>query len=331
MEDGARSLIEDVVIVGCGRAGGLFDSPPPGETWGHASAYLRNKRFRLVACVDVDYKKAKEFSTKYKIPYVGTDLSSVLENVTPTVASITSPDDTHFSIAMQFLNGALPQPKVIFLEKPACASIVELETLIEFSKTANVPIIVNHCRRFDPLYIELKKRYKRGVFGDLLRVDCVYYGGWKHNAIHLVDIIEYLFAMEFREISVIEKLPGKIQSDPTITVKSSIGPKSLPVWFHGWQEDEYQIFDLEIRFSEGRLRITNFEEEIVWEKIVTNTIGERVLQRSDLCISRKESMANDAAVDVIGEYFNTGDKSVIKGYRLEDTRQSLEALWMADA
>ena len=38
-------------------------------------------------------------------------------------------------------------------------------------------------------------------------------------------------------MSVIEKLPGRIQSDPTITVKSSIGPKSLPVWFHGWPED----------------------------------------------------------------------------------------------
>jgi hypothetical protein len=136
--------------------------------------------------------------------------------------------------------------------------------------------------------------------------------------------------MEFREMSVIEKLPGRIQIDPTITVKSSIGPKSLPVWFHGWQEDAYQIFDLEMRFSEGRLRITNFEEEIVWEKIVTNAIGERVLRRSDLCISRKESMVNDAAVDVISKYFNTGDESVISGFRLEDTRQSLEALWMVD-
>ena len=65
-------------------------------------------------------------------------------------------------------------------------------------------------------------------------------------------------------------------------------------------------------------------------KIVTNAIGERVLRRSDLCISRKESMANDAAVDVISEYFNTGDESVISGFRLEDTRQSLEALWMVD-
>ena len=123
MENGARSLIEDVVIVGCGQAGGLFDNPPPGETWGHASAYLRNKRFRVIACVDIDSKKAIQFSNKHNVPYVGTDLPTVLENIRPTVASIASPDDTHFPIAMQFLNGTLPQPKVIFLEKPACSSL----------------------------------------------------------------------------------------------------------------------------------------------------------------------------------------------------------------
>ena len=42
-------------------------------------------------------------------------------------------------------------------------------------------------------------------------------------------------------------------------------------------ESIYQLFDLDLWFEHGRLRIENFGKRIIWETMIINALGERVL------------------------------------------------------
>ncbi len=317
----------DVVIVGCGRVAGEFDCSANADSVSHAAAFARNENFRLVGCVDPDKKKALFFAAKHGIRYAGTDLGEIIQRTAPDVVSVTSPDQSHFSIVKQLLIGSLPAPRVIFLEKPACSTMAELEELVGYSRANRIPVIVNHTRRFDPLYVAIKEHFNSGKLGDLLRIDCIYYGGWEHNGIHLVDILRFLFSLEFNQLDVIEKIDAAKDHDTTLTIRASLGEECVPVWFHGWTEQHYQIFDLDFRFSNGRLQVSNFERELVWEKQIINGLGERVLERTPIGISIERERSIDQALVAIHAYCEFNCQADLIGVRLEDIHKSMEALW----
>ena len=317
-----------VVIVGCGKIAGRYESREIGSlAYGHAAAYQNNGNFELKGCVDVSKDRTVWFGQKYLIPHSGTDLSSVVDLVKPDVVSVTTPDDTHFQIVEELLENPNIKPSLIFLEKPALSTKVELETLIRLTELKNVPIVVNHTRRFHPLYRAIKKKYGSGVFGRLVRVDSTYYGGWRHSAIHLVDIVQYLFSQDIFNPQIIEKISTGLNNDSTFTVRAILGSQKIPVWFHGWDDIHYQLFDLEFRFSKGRLRITNFEQEVVWEESYKNSMGERVLRpkNMDCLFVTKSAMTN--AVAVISDYLDSKNISLLKGVLLSDIVSTMDILW----
>ena len=132
-----------VVIVGCGKIAGLFDDKDGGRvSLSHAQAYLNHGSFELVGCVDSSAKRAELFSSKYSVPYFGSNLHDVLEATAADVVSITTPDETHCQIALEILQYR-PATRLIFLEKPACKTREELDKLLHATKIANIPVVVN--------------------------------------------------------------------------------------------------------------------------------------------------------------------------------------------
>ena len=317
----------DVVIVGCGRVAGEFDDPAKADSASHVAAFNRNENFRVVGCVDLDKRKALSFAAKHGIYHSSTDLSDIIQRSAPDIVSVASPDETHFSIAKQLLDGSLPAPRLIFLEKPACSTMAELEELVGYSLKNRIPVIVNHTRRFDPLYVGIKRRFNSGELGDLLRIDCIYYGGWEHNGIHLVDIVRCLFSLEFNQLDVVEKIETAKGHDSTLTIRATLGGECVPVWFHGWTGQQYQIFDLDFRFSKGRLQIRNFEKELTWEKQIINDLGERVLERASIGMSVERERSIDQALVAIHAYCEFNCQTNLVGVRLEDIGKSMEVLW----
>ena len=154
-----------------------------------------------------------------------------------------------------------------------------------------------------------------------------YYCGWIHSGIHLVDIVRFIFSEEFGDLAVVETIADGRETDPTFTVRSSFGSKGIPIWFYGWNEKHYQLFDLEFRFSEGRVRINNFEQDIAWDQFYINSMGERVLrpQNKELPNCAVSSMSN--AVDVIATHLDTTDISLLEGFLVSDIAPSMHTLW----
>ncbi len=320
------------VIVGCGTIAGLNDET--GKTASivsHAAGYRNHNMFDLSGCADSNKKTVERFAELQKIVHFDSNILTVLNAVQPDIVSVTTPDNTHYSIVSLILERADFPPKLIFLEKPACQNSRELESLLEMSDSTNVPIVVNQSRRFHSLYAAVKEKYEAGQLGELLGINCSYYGGWIHSGVHLVDTIRYLFSVEIVCLSIIERIDSRHIDDPTLTIKAKLETNDGSVLFQGWDDKHYQIFDLEFRFSIGRLIVRNFEQEYIWEACVENSVGERVLvtKSMELLMDGKSPMMR--AMDILSNYLKTGDMETLNGYLLKDVAASLRSIWQVNS
>ena len=317
-----------VVIVGCGRIAGRYDKPHKiSRIYSHASGYANDGRFELSGCVDKEEKVAACFAKLHTVQKSGSNIVSMLDSIKPNVVSVATPVDTHLAVVQEVLNNKNSKPDIIFLEKPVCGNRNELNELIRLSKENSVPIMVNHSRRFHPLYIALQERYAKGEFGKLIGIDSTYYGGWLNSAVHLVDILRFLFTMELHDLEVLDILQGRTDADPTLTVRARCGPESVPVWFRGWNEEYYQIFDLEIRFSKGRLRLSNFEQQWSWDSVVVNSRGEKVLSPGVTDLPQQTDSPIINAIDLMNYYLDTRDVEVLSGKLIQDCELTMHAMW----
>jgi predicted dehydrogenase len=317
-----------VAIVGCGKIAGLLDNKVSDVvTNNHAFAFQKNKKFELVGCVDTDESIVRKFAKKYAIPNSATSIGAILESVKPHVVSITTPDSAHYDNVRQILESNSSLPELILIEKPVCSNVEELESLIELSTRAGIPIVVNHSRRFHPVYRAIRQLYLESRFGHILSIDATYYGGWCHNGIHLVDTIRFLFDQEIHDSVILESIPSADLIDPTITIRASLGSKNVPIWFRGWSDQYYQVFDLEFRFTGGRIRMVNFEQQISWEKCSINSRGESVLVPENLEFDDLSGDPLTNAVQMIESYMDTRNQNLLEGNTLPDLSPSMKTLW----
>ena len=317
-----------VLIVGCGKISGLLSGHKGNKSVeSHAQAFKSNEGFELAGCVDSNLERAKKFARTIGIPFSSNILEEAFAIIHPDVVVIATPDDTHFEIAHQVLVDPGWAPRIIFLEKPACTDENELTKLLRLSTERQIPIVVNHSRRFHPLYHRLRAAIDTGQLGELRRIDTVYYGGWCHNAVHLVDIIRYVSRMELEELEVLEKIEDGRQIDPTYTVRGVLGPQKIPVWFHGWDENYYQIFDLDFRFDTCRCRVGNFEQMVNWEEVSLNSLGEKILlERPDRSIDNSEEPLV-RAVSGIRRYLDDHEVDGLCQSLLKDIAPTMRSLW----
>ena len=315
------------VIVGCGNIAGLYEKPHGSLSYSHGRAFSDHPSFEIVGCVDSDIRKAKEFSEKYGIKCYDDDIEKIIYLAKPHVVSVCTPDSTHYEVTKRILSKISSDLKLVFLEKPACQYQRELTELVSISNQSETPIIVNMSRRYHAWYRWLKENYNRDQFGALIRVDIFYYGGWQHNGVHAVDLVHFLFGETLTNGKIVESWLGPEDSDPTYTVRCETKHKATPVWFHGFSEKHYQIFDCDFKFSNARLQISNFEEKIELQKLTVNPLGERMLVTHDSHLSRPTISPIGRAIEIIDEYLNYLKKESLVGCTLQDIERTMNLIW----
>jgi len=309
------------LLIGCGKiAGGSED-----QRITHGGVYRSMKGVELVACLDKDINVSRKYASKYNCS-VEIDLEKALNIYTPDVVSVCTPDHTHFEITQSILLSSKP-PKVVFLEKPACSTEIELKKLISLSKSKQIDIVVNHSRRFDVHHNALRKKIIDGEFGILREIHATYYGGWQHNGVHLVDTLSYLFDSNIEVLSINNILPTLNQNDPTLELSAKFQSVQGRLLFFGFNEQDYQMFDLDIRFDRYRLRIENFGERILLEKQVVNDIHEKVLVLEQNRLSTKNLTSMEVAINTICNRLEKGDSTLLDGVRLGDIAPTMYTIW----
>src|SRR5947207_11364349 len=146
-----------VLIVGCGKIAGGFDSAreSPGELpLTHAGAYARDGRFQLTGCVDPDDERRRAFMRYWDIAVGFRSIDEVtLSHQQFDVISICSPTECH---AHDLQVSLRLRPKLIFCEKPVTTSAVQTESLVKQCSESNLPLAVNYTRRWDPAVSDLR-------------------------------------------------------------------------------------------------------------------------------------------------------------------------------
>ena len=260
-------------IVGGGRIAGLADKPAEGgPVRTHAQAYVRHPRFRLDAVVDPDPERRERFRSVWRVPNTYASLDELLTAGVPDAVSICSVTSEHYPQLLKVIeHGGI---RAVLAEKPVCEQPQQLQALLDLHATRpDVYVLVNHSRRFDPAHQRVAADIRAGRFGTLVSGRCDYYGGWLHNGTHLVDTLRMLVG----ELRVVAAQPGPPArpGDPCLDVRILAG--DAPIDLYGFDERHYQLFEIDLRFTEGRVLARNFGEEIIIEKVTTNAIDERYL------------------------------------------------------
>ena len=237
-------------IIGCGRVGGTFDDDPlRTRIWTHAGAYLAHPRTELVAAADRNPEVLAAFGSRWGVPTLYRDARDLLVHEAVDILSICTWSDSHLEIA---LLGAETGVKAIWCEKPIARSLAEADRMLEGCR--NLVLAVNHVRRWDTCYSRVKELLQQGAIGRVQGVICAYSGGISDMGTHLFDTLMYLVGAA--EVVWAHPSAAGLSPDPNLS-GDIVFPDDLLAHVVGWDSQAYEIFEIDILGTDGRLRITN--------------------------------------------------------------------------
>jgi len=319
-----NNKIYKALIIGCGKIAG---SELNLDLITHAGSIKADGRIELVGCVDCDYKKAQLFANQHQCKAFS-DLGEALVRTSPDIVSICTPDSTHYEIAKKVLSISLP-PKILFLEKPVCSNKAEFINLLELANQREILVVANHTRRFSMIHKTIRDLILAKKLGSPYRVNAIYYSGWLHNGSHIVDTIIYLFDEIINWKCITGMIPSKYPNDPTLELVGILEKSGAQVRISAIDEEVYQLFDFDLWFQEGRLRIEDFGNRVRLEVKKVNELGERVLEEVDINLPTTDHSDIQNAFSLMVNYLETTELDKLRDVTLKAIEPTMDSLWQA--
>ena len=141
---------------------------------------------------------------------------------------IASNSETH----AQHVIAAIATGKPILCEKPLAPTVAECEEILRLEQAAGSRMVqVGFMRRFDPGYVELRKRIASGIIGTPMLALCAHRNigipnDWASedtvlsSAVHEIDVMPWLFGREVVGVNWFSPIPaasGKLR-DPQVVI-----------------------------------------------------------------------------------------------------------------
>ena len=245
-------------IVGLGRIGSILEDDRLREKpCTHAGAVSMRTDCILVGGCDIDEKARARFKNRWRCESVHSSVGELLKKTRPHILHIATPPDTHLHMVERALqHGVL----VCICEKPLAATLADAKRISEIHSTGKMKVITNHERRYSADYMHAKALVSKTTFGPLLSVSakiCMEQEQrlsamlW-NDGTHLIDIIRYLCRPRLEP----EKLLGTLESqNETAYIFARAG--NVPVLIEAGGGRDHYVFELDLGFASGRIRIGN--------------------------------------------------------------------------
>ncbi len=293
----------NVLIVGAGQIGALFDNPLSENILTHSHAFSKHKKFNLLGYVDTDINKSINAAKRWNCNYFHSMDEAFINNRVDVVC-VAVPDEYHYEVLKRLSKFSV---KFIFAEKPLTKTLQETKNIIAIYKQKKVPILVNYTRRFVPEFIYLKEIIDSKVFGDFV-TGVGYYGkGILHNGSHMVDLLRYLIG----EIISVESLSYNFDfysNDPSVNSILTFNNNSK-FFMKDVDCSLYSIFELDLLFEKKRVRIVDLGCKIEIYEVCENEVfkGYKKLNKvKDIKTSLGEALY--FAVDNISDFLEKKDE-----------------------
>jgi predicted dehydrogenase len=139
-----------VAIVGCGK---VADQ--------HVHAIHRIPECEIVSLCDRELLMAKQLGERFGISRCFSDLTELLQVSAPDVVHITTPPQSHFSLARQCLKAK----SNVYLEKPFALTAKDAISLIQLANSCNLRITAGHNYQFTLEMLEMRRLVEQGFLG----------------------------------------------------------------------------------------------------------------------------------------------------------------------
>ena len=254
-----------VVIIGAGSMGAFFDNPTCSVILTHAHSFVKHDGFELVGFVDIDETRAMLAAEIWGGKGYETLRDAYRDNPNIDIVVIAVADKFHYSMLKEVY---FYRPRLVFLEKPFAKSYDEANEIKELY--SDIPVLVNYSRRFVPEFEVLRDKIHSGYFGEYISGYGQYGKGVLHNGSHIFDLLRMLIG-EIKDGVPAEIIHDQYDDDPSIA-GSLFFDSGKSFNLLAVDCNLYSIFELDLLFEKGRVRILDsgleIEEYIVGENIL---------------------------------------------------------------
>ncbi len=159
----------------------------------HVPAYAMLPETEIVGVCDLkqeplDFFK-EHWSERFPNALCYTDYKEMLAELRPEIISVVTSDNRHADIVVDAIKAGV---KGVYCEKPIATTLADADRMIEAAEKSNVPITVNHSRRWRPIFRPAFDTLEKGAIGELKHI-VVNYGGPRamlfRNGTHMIDTI----------------------------------------------------------------------------------------------------------------------------------------------
>jgi predicted dehydrogenase len=180
--------MQQIGIVGLGHLGEI-----------HLRQWLEIIPRENIYCFDNDSERLEAISSKYSV-FKAADYSNLLSLV--SIIDVVTPTQFHHFYAAE----ALKHGKHVFIEKPVCVNMQEVDDLMLLQKNAETLVQVGHVERYNPAFLAVKDKIKDPKFFEVHRLAPFVQRGTEVSVImdlmiHDLDILLYLVDSPVKEIS----------------------------------------------------------------------------------------------------------------------------------
>lgn len=243
-----------VGILGLGRIGAGLDRPDGPRTNTHLKACLGDQRFQIVMLSDLDKGTARHEAERFKVDAQITSADALL-GAKLDVVVVATPDETHLCFARRAIEGGA---RAVIVEKPLGGSRSDRRDLAMTAQEAGALFIVNFSRRFLPNVANWMGRAHNGEYGRPLGARVRYGRGFRHNAIHGLDIVAASMPATVASAGRIGAVyEDYAASDPTFSLAAelSVAGNPLPLFIEGINGREQSTFEVDLTFERSRMTV----------------------------------------------------------------------------
>ncbi|MCR5217914.1 Gfo/Idh/MocA family oxidoreductase [Treponema sp.] len=189
-------------LIGCGRIGfSLGHDEKREQPASHTMALMDNPRIKIIAGCDNDSEKLKAWHEEVPCAQVFESSSALYQHLHPDIIVVAVNEAYHLEEALAAIDAG---PKLIILEKPVALNLEEAFKIKEAAEKKNVPVLINHERRFSEDYMAAKN-YMASI-GQVIDIKATLYSSMAvydqeeegsgaysliHDGTHLSDIVLY--------------------------------------------------------------------------------------------------------------------------------------------
>jgi predicted dehydrogenase len=252
-------------VVGLGRIASLLEKDSLREKpCTHVGAIAANPRCELLAGADIDHQRRELFREQWGCESVYADCRLMLAETEPDILVVATHPDSHLTYVSAAVRAGVP---VAICEKPLADTLPKARRLAGLHESGRITVVTNHERRYSADYIRAREAVAEGRYGRLLSVKGTLYFGrvtrrdrmLLHDGTHLVDAINYLTGEATRFV----RRHGALRSKRGSTFLIGRSGK-VPVLIEVGSERDHLVFEVELSFESGRIRLGNGVER--WEK-----------------------------------------------------------------